>query len=110
MSTQVKVQIQQRIDTAANWASANPTPLSGEICWNSDDKKYKIGDGSTAWASLSYAPGSGGYTAGTGVAISASNVITASSIALTTVQTAANQTAHLALTTQQGDIVGRSAE
>ena len=76
MSTTVKVQIQQRIDTAANWASANPTPLSGEICWNSDDKKYKIGDGSTAWASLSYAPGSGGYTAGTGVAISASNVIT----------------------------------
>ncbi len=110
MSTQVKVQIQQRIDTAANWASANPTPLSGEICWNSDDKKYKIGDGSTAWASLSYAPGSGGYTAGTGVAISASNVITASSIALTTVQTAANQTAHLALTTQEGDVVVRSDE
>jgi hypothetical protein len=110
MSTTVKVQIQQRIDTASNWASANPTPLSGEICWNSDDKKYKIGDGSTAWASLTYAPGSGGYTAGTGVSISASNVITASAVALTTVQTAANQTAHLALTTQEGDIVVRSDE
>ena len=110
MSTTVKVQIQQRIDTAANWASANPTPLSGEVCWNSDDKKYKIGDGSTAWASLAYAPGSGGYTAGTGVSISGSNVISASAVALTTVQTAANQTAHLALTTQEGDIVVRSDE
>ena len=110
MSTTVKVQIQQRIDTASNWASANPTPLSGEICWNSDDKKYKIGDGSTAWASLAYAPGSGGYTAGTGVSISGSNVISASAVALTTVQTAANQTAHLALTTQEGDVVVRSDE
>ena len=110
MSTQVKVQIQQRVDTASAWTTANPTLLSGEIGWESDTKKYKIGDGSTAWASLTYAPGSGGYTAGTGVAISASNVITASAVALTTVQTAANQTAHLALTTQEGDVVVRSDE
>ena len=110
MSTQVKVQIQQRVDTASAWTTANPTLLSGEIGWESDTKKYKIGDGSTAWASLTYAPGSGGYTAGTGVAISASNVITASAVALTTVLTAANQTAHLALTTQEGDVVVRSDE
>ena len=110
MSTTVKVQIQQRIDTASNWTTANPTLLSGEVGWESDTKKYKIGDGSTAWASLSYAPGSGGYTAGTGVSISGSNVITASAVALTTVQTAANETAHLALTTQEGDVVVRSDE
>ena len=110
MSTTVKVQIQQRIDTASAWTTANPTLLAGEVGWESDTKKYKIGDGSTAWASLTYAPGSGGYTAGTGVSISASNVITASAVALTTVQTAANQTAHLALTTQEGDVVVRSDE
>lgn len=110
MSTTVKVQIQQRIDTASAWTTANPTLLAGEVGWESDTKKYKIGTGSTAWASLAYAPGSGGYTAGTGVSISASNVITASAVALTTVQTAANQTAHLALTTQEGDVVVRSDE
>ena len=109
--TTVKVQIQQRIDTSSNWTSAGTTVLlSGEIGWESDTKKYKIGDGSTQWSSLAYAPGSGGYTAGTGVSISASNVITASAIALSQVFTAANQTAHLALTTQEGDIVVRSDE
>jgi len=110
MSTTVKVQIQQRIDTSSNWTTANPTLLAGEVGWESNTKKYKIGDGSTAWASLAYAPGAGGYTAGTGVSISGSNVISASAVALTTVQTAANQTAHLALTTQEGDIVVRSDE
>jgi len=108
MSTTVKVQIQQRIDTASAWTTANPTLLAGEVGWESDTKKYKIGDGSTAWASLAYAPGSGGYTAGTGVSISGSNVITASAIALSTIQTAANETAMLALTTQEGDVVVRS--
>ena len=110
MSTTVKVQIQQRIDTASNWTTANPTLLAGEVGWESDTKKYKIGDGSTAWASLTYAPGSGGYTAGTGVSISASNVITASAVALTTVQTAGSQSAMLSLTTQEGDVVVRSDE
>ena len=109
-STQVKVQIQHRIDTAANWTSANPTLLAGELGYESDTKKFKLGDGSTAWTSLAYVPGSGGYTAGTGVSISASNVITASAVALTTVQTAANETAMLALTTQEGDVVVRSDE
>ena len=108
--TTVKVQLQQRYDTSGNFTSANPTLLSGEIGWESDTKKYKIGDGSTAWTSLAYPSGAGGYTAGTGVSISASNVITASAIALTQVFTAANQTAHLALTTQEGDVVVRSDE
>ena len=50
------------------------------------------------------------YTAGTGINIDGSNIITAASIALTTVQTAASQVAHLALTAQEGDIVVRSDE
>ena len=57
MSTTVKVQIQQRVDTASNWTNANPTLLLGETGHESDTKKYKLGDGSTAWTSLDYAGG-----------------------------------------------------
>jgi len=46
----------QRRDTAANWTAANPTLLAGEIGIESDTNKIKIGDGSTAWASLAYTP------------------------------------------------------
>jgi hypothetical protein len=49
------------------------------------------------------------YTAGTGITLSGTE-FSAASLALTTVQTAANQTAHLALTTQEGDVVVRSDE
>jgi hypothetical protein len=46
----------QRRDTAANWTSANPTLLAGEIGIESDTNKIKLGTGSTAWTSLSYTP------------------------------------------------------
>ena len=49
------------------------------------------------------------YTAGTGITLSGTE-FSAASLALTTVQTAANQSAHLALTTQEGDVVVRSDE
>jgi hypothetical protein len=49
------VQIQFRRDTAANWTSANPTLAVGELGLETDSKLFKIGDGSTAWTSLSYA-------------------------------------------------------
>jgi hypothetical protein len=48
------VQIQLRRDTAANWTSADPTLAAGEFAIETDTDKYKIGDGSTAWTSLSY--------------------------------------------------------
>ena len=56
-ATTVNVQMQQRRDTAANWTSANPTLLSGELGWETDTLKAKLGDGSTAWTSLSYITG-----------------------------------------------------
>ncbi len=49
------VQIQLRRDTAANWTSANPTLALGEFGMETDTMYYKIGDGATAWNSLSYA-------------------------------------------------------
>jgi hypothetical protein len=48
------VQIQLRNDTAANWTSANPVLAQGEMGIETDTAYYKIGDGSTAWTSLSY--------------------------------------------------------
>ena len=51
-------QIQVRRDTAANWTSADPTLATGEIGFETDQNKFKIGDGSTAYTSLAYAGGS----------------------------------------------------
>lgn len=48
------VTIQFRRDTAANWTSANPVLAQGELGLETDTARYKIGDGTTAWASLSY--------------------------------------------------------
>lgn len=48
------VQIQLRNDTASNWTTANPTLAQGELGIETDTRKYKIGDGSTAWNSLAY--------------------------------------------------------
>ncbi len=56
-ATEIKVQMQQRRDTAANWTSADPTLLSAEFGYETDSGKFKIGDGSTAWSSLSYISG-----------------------------------------------------
>jgi hypothetical protein len=47
--------IQVRRDTAANWTSVNPTLAAGEMGFETDTGKFKIGTGSTAWTSLSYA-------------------------------------------------------
>jgi hypothetical protein len=49
------VRIQFRRGTAAEWASANPTLVAGELGYEVDTAKFKIGDGSTVWASLDYA-------------------------------------------------------
>jgi hypothetical protein len=46
--------IQIRRDTAANWTSAKPTLTQGEIGFETDTLKMKIGTGSTAWTSLAY--------------------------------------------------------
>lgn len=46
--------ISESIGTAAAWTSANPTLLAGQIGIESDTKRWKIGDGATAWTSLEY--------------------------------------------------------
>jgi hypothetical protein len=97
----VVTQIQIRRGTAAQWTSANPTLASGEWGFETDTKKGKIGDGTTAWNSLSYVLGVGdidGVTAGTGlsgggtsgtVTVSIDTSVTAD---LSTAQTFTNKT------------------
>ena len=67
MNTRLKI----RGDTASNWSSVNPTLLKNEIGYDETNKKFKIGDGTTPWNSLSYsniAPSNSGvyYVEGTG--------------------------------------------
>jgi hypothetical protein len=64
-ATTIRVQMAQRKDTAAGWTAANPILLLGEIGYETDAKKFKIGDGTTNWNSLAYLPipdGSGNLT------------------------------------------------
>lgn len=48
------VKIKQRYDTEANWSSANPILLKGEVAISSDKKLFKVGDGTSTWSALSY--------------------------------------------------------
>ena len=50
----MSVKIQLKRTTASAWTSLNPTLDNGEIGFETDTKKFKIGDGSTVWTSLPY--------------------------------------------------------
>jgi hypothetical protein len=58
----VQTQIQTRRGTAASWTSTNPTLAAGEIGFESDTGKIKIGTGSTAWNALAYTASSTAVT------------------------------------------------
>jgi len=112
----VVTQIQVRRGTASQWTSTNPTLASGEWGFETDTGKAKIGNGSTAWSSLSYFGGSGTVTsivAGTGLSggtITTSGTIaidTATTVDVSTAQTLTNKTLtapviNLALNAQTG--------
>jgi hypothetical protein len=63
----VIIQIQLRRDVAADWTAANPVLADGEIGLETDTDQFKIGDGTTAWATLPYG-GIAGATGPTGPA------------------------------------------
>ena len=56
MSITLSALQKQRRDSAANWTFENPTLLAGELAYETDTGKWKVGDGSTAWTSLAYTP------------------------------------------------------
>lgn len=49
--------LRHRRDTAANWTSNNPVLEAGQIGYETDTRRFKFGNGSTAWNSLSYGVG-----------------------------------------------------
>lgn len=46
--------MQQRRGTSSEWTSANPVLAAGEIGFETDTNKFKIGDGINNWGSLDY--------------------------------------------------------
>ena len=46
--------MQQRRGTASQWTSANQVLNAGEMGWESDTNKFKIGDGTNHWDDLDY--------------------------------------------------------
>jgi len=57
----VNVTILMRRDSAADWTSENPILLEGEIGYETDTRRMKIGDGSTAWSNLNYKSSGPGF-------------------------------------------------
>lgn len=56
--------IQLRRDTAANWTAANPVLAAGEVGYETNTGKLKIGNGSSTWTALSYFAGNAGSLVG----------------------------------------------
>jgi len=52
--TTTNVTMQHRRDTSANWKTNNPVINAGEICFETDTGKMKIGNGSDNYLSLPY--------------------------------------------------------
>ena len=46
--------MQQRRGTAAQWTAANPILAAGEIGFETDTNKFKMGNGSSTWTALTY--------------------------------------------------------
>lgn len=99
-ATTVNVQMQQRRDTAAGWTSANPTLLNGELGFETDSKKVKIGDGSTAWNSLAYYAGFSISAYPLATADIADDAITADKLADTSVTAGSYTTADITVDAQ----------
>lgn len=55
--TDTITQFQLRNGTAANWTSSNPILLEGEVGFESDTRKLKLGNGVSAWNDLLYVQG-----------------------------------------------------
>jgi hypothetical protein len=51
---QMATRMQQRRGTAAQWTAANPILAAGEIGFETDTSKFKMGNGSSTWSALTY--------------------------------------------------------
>jgi hypothetical protein len=56
--------LRQRRDTAANWTSANPVIPDGQLCFDTTNDTFRIGDGTTTYGSLPIQSGAAGDMSG----------------------------------------------
>jgi hypothetical protein len=56
--------LKQRRDTAANWTSANPVIPDGQLCFDTTNNTFRIGDGTTVHDSLPVQSGVAGAAGG----------------------------------------------
>ena len=56
--------INQRRDTAAQWAFENPVLQNGELGWETDTRQAKLGNGTVPWNDLPYAVATPSIAAG----------------------------------------------
>jgi hypothetical protein len=52
--------LRQRRDTAANWATNNPVIPEGQLCFDTTNNTFRVGDGTTTYSSLSLQSGTNG--------------------------------------------------
>jgi len=102
----VKTRIYLRRDTAANWVSAQTsagsTPIlgAGELGFETDTGKFKIGNGTTLWGALPYGPVGLTYSSGTNAVVDRATNLASAGVGLP-YQSAANTTS--IVTTSAGD-------
>jgi Major tropism determinant N-terminal domain len=74
--------LQNRRDTAANWTTNNPTLAAGEIGYETDTAKFKIGTGSANWSTLGYTQNGTVTSIVAGTGLSGGTITTSGTIAI----------------------------
>jgi len=106
----VNTTIKIRKGTESEWQSSNPVLSSGEPGYVTDSNRFKIGDGSSNWNSLSYASVvPSGFLAGSGISLSLGNNGSSLTISSTGVITVSNYVNNRLLTSD-GTSTGINAE
>lgn len=70
----VNTRLQVRRGTSVEWTNVNPTLYAGELGYETNTGRFKIGDGTTSWTSLDYAivtPTD--FLAGSGISVNVAN-------------------------------------
>jgi hypothetical protein len=82
--------LQNRRDTAANWTTNNPTLAAGEIGYETDTGKFKIGTGSANWTTLGYTQNGTVTSIVAGTGLSGGTITSTGTVALSTPVSVAN--------------------
>lgn len=90
------VRVQFRRDTASAWTTANPILSQGEVGYEYDTAKFKVGNGITAWNSLPYSSGPTGPV-GPANSLVVGSVSAGTSAGASITGTAPNQTLNLVI-------------